>query len=100
MQKRSPKVQFLFWMAFFSTILYLWIIIVGLTNFIFIEQKPINPPQNIIMLLFTLYAFLIFTALAGEIVSTMINNRYYQKFFGVMIFLIFATLIVIKSISD
>ena len=98
MQRRSPKIQFLFWSAFFSIMLYLWIVIVGLTNFILIDEKPLNPPQNVTFLLFILYGFLMVITLAGEVVSTMINSRYYQRFFGVMLIFIFATLLFVRSI--
>jgi len=98
MQRRTPKIQFLFWAAFFSIMLYLWIVVVGLTNFVFIEQKPLYPSQNITFLLFILYGMLMFITLAGEVVSTMINSRYYQKFFGVMLILIFATLLFIRTL--
>ena len=97
MQRRSPKIQFLFWAAFFSIMLYLWIIIVGLTNFVLIDEKPLNPPQNVTFLLFILYGFLMVITLAGEVVSTMINSKYYQKFFGIMLIFIFATLLFIRS---
>ncbi len=98
MQKRSPKIQFLFWAAFFATILYLWIVTVGLTNFILVEEKPLTLPQNVIFLLFILYGMLTVVTLAGEVVSTMINSKYYQKFFGIMLICIFATLLVVRSI--
>jgi hypothetical protein len=98
MQRRSPKIQFLFWAAFFSILLYLWIVVVGLVNFVLVDEKPLNPPENITFLLFVLYGFLMLITLAGEVVSTMINSRYYQRFFGVMLIFIFATLLFIRSI--
>ncbi len=98
MQKRSPKIQFLFWSAFFSILLYLWIVIVGLTNFILIDNKPLNPPQNVTFLLFLLYGLLMITTLIGEILSTMINSKYYQKFFGTMLIFMFITLLFVRSL--
>jgi hypothetical protein len=98
MHIRSGKIQFLFWSAFFSVMLYLWIIAVGLTNFVFVDEKPLQTPQNITILLFILYGILMILTLAGEVVSTMINSRYYQRFFGVMLIFIFATLLFIRSL--
>jgi hypothetical protein len=98
MQRRSPKIQFLFWASFFSVVLYIWIVTVGLFNFVLIDEKPLNQPQNIIFLLFTLYGILMLLTLAGEVVSTMINSKYYQRFFGVMLFFIFLTLLVARSL--
>jgi len=95
---RSPKIQFLFWAAFFSTIIYLWILAIGIQNLVFEDENILNPPQNVTVLLFTLYGILMVLILAGEVVSTMINSKYYQKFFGVMLIFIFATLLFIRSI--
>ena len=98
MSYRSGKIQFLFWAAFFAIIFYLWLIGVGLSNFIFIDDKPLNPPQNVIFLMFILYAFLIVDILAGIFVSTMINNKYYQRFFGVLLMIAFISFLIAKGI--
>ena len=82
---RSGKVQFLFWTAFFSVMVFLWLGTVGFQTFVLPDEKPMELPQNVITLMFVLYGILIVLLLAGTIVSTMIDNRFYQKFFGICI---------------
>lgn len=95
---RSGKIQFLFWTAFFSVILYLWIVTVGLQTFVLPDEKPIDLPADVIGLMFVLYGLLAVSVLAGTIISTMINNTFYTKFFSVMIMIGLVTLLVTKSI--
>ena len=94
---RSGKIQFLFWTAFFSVILYLWIVAVGLQTFVLPDEKPMVLPQNVIMLMFILYGLLAVAVLAGTIISTMINNTFYMKFFSVFMMVGLATLLTTRS---
>lgn len=94
---RSAKIQFLFWTAFFSVILYFWIVSVGLQTFVLPAEKPIELPVDVIKLLFVLYILLAMTVVAGTIISTMINNTFYIKFFAAMVILGMATLVITKS---
>ena len=95
---RSGKIQFLFWTFFFSLMLYLWIVTVGIQTFILPDEKPLQIPQNVIILLFTLYGLLTMVTLAGVIVSIMINNRHYTRLFGGMVIVVFATIVASKGI--
>ncbi len=95
---RSGKIQFLFWAFFFSTMIYLWIVAVGFQTFILPDEKPLEMPQNVIVLLFLLYGFLTITTLAGLIISVMINNKHYTRLFSGLIILIFATIMASKGI--
>jgi|AGBJ01.1.fsa_nt_gi hypothetical protein len=94
---RSGKIQFLFWTAFFSVMLYIWIVTIGLQTFVLPDEKPMVLPQNVILLMFVLYGLLAVALLAGTIISTMINNRYYIKFFGVFMMVGLATLLTSRS---
>jgi len=94
---RSGKVQFLFWTAFFSVILYIWIVSVGLQTFVLPDERPMELPQNVIFLMFVLFGLLSVTVLAGTIISTMINNRFYTKFFGSMLIIGLMTLLATRS---
>ena len=95
---RSGKIQFLFWTFFFSLMLYLWIVGVGVQTFILPDEKPLQIPQNVIILLFTLYGLLVITTLAGMILSIMINNRHYTRLFGGMVIVVFGTIVASKGI--
>jgi len=94
---RSGKIQFLFWTSFFSVLIYLWIIIIGLQTFVLPDEKPMELPQDVVVLMFILYGFLIIAVLAGTIVSTMINNKFYRNFFGGMLIVAFATVLAAKG---
>ena len=94
---RSGKIQFLFWTAFFSVILYLWIVAVGVQTFVLPDEKPMVLPQNVIMLMFILYGLLAVSVLAGTIISTMINNKFYMKFFSIFMMVGLATLLTTRS---
>jgi hypothetical protein len=94
---RSGKIQFLFWTAFFSVLIYLWIVTIGLQTFVLPDEKPMELPQNVVALMFILYGFLIIAVLAGTIVSTMIDNKFYRNFFGAFIIVAFATLLLAKG---
>lgn len=94
---RSGKIQFLFWTAFFSVMLYLWIIGVGLQTFVLPDEKPLELPQDAIILLFLLYGLLIISVLAGTIVAVMINNKFYRNFFGTILIVSFATVLAAKG---
>ncbi len=94
---RSGKIQFLFWTAFFSVLLYLWIVAVGLQTFVLPDEKPMHVPENVIILLFVLYGLLIMAVMAGTLVSVMINNSFYRKFFGMFIIVALGTMLLAKS---
>jgi hypothetical protein len=94
---RSGKIQFLFWTAFFAVLLYLWIVAVGLQTFVLPDEKPMHLPQDTVLLMFVLYGLLSVAVLAGTIISTMINSKFYQKFFGIFVMVALATLLSAKS---
>ena len=94
---RSAKIQFLFWTAFFSVLLYIWIVTIGLQTFVLPDEKPMELPQNTVLLMFVLYGLLAVAVLAGTIISTMINNRFYTKFFGIFMMVGLATILATKG---
>ena len=95
---RSGKVQFLFWTAFSAVILYLWIVTVGLQTFVLPNEKPMHFSQDVVLLMFVLYGLLAVALLAGTIISAMIDNSFYRKFFGLFMILALATVVVAKSL--
>lgn len=94
---RSGKIQFLFWTAFFSVLLYIWIVTVGLQTFVLPDEKPMDVPQNVVLLMAILFGLWAVAVLAGTIISTMINNRYYIRFFGIFMIVGLATLVMTRS---
>ncbi len=98
MIRRSGKMQFLFWAFFFSVLLYLWILWIGVRTFLLHKGPMMELPQQEVTLLFILYGFLIVTTMAGTVVSIMIGNRPYIRRFGAMVILVFATIVASKGI--
>lgn len=94
---RSGKIQFLFWTSFFSILLYLWIVTIGLQTFVLPDEKPMELPENVIRLMFILYGLFIVSVLIGTIVSTMIDNKFYAKLFGTMLIIGLVTLLAAKG---
>ena len=96
--RHSGKMQFLFWAMFFAIFFYLWIVWIGVETFILPDEKPLHFPQNVIILMFTLYGFLIISTLSGVVVSIMVGNRRYINFFGGMALLVFGTIVFTKGL--
>jgi uncharacterized membrane protein YwaF len=94
---RSGKIQLLFWTAFFSVLLYIWVITIVLQTFVLPDEKPMDIPQNVVMLMFVVFGLMTVAVLTGTIISTMINNRFYIKFFSVIMIVGLATLVAIRS---
>jgi len=94
---RSGKIQFLFWTAFFSVLLYLWIVTIGLQTFVLPDEKPMELPEDVIGLIFILYGLFIVSVLIVTIVSTMIDNKFYAKLFGAMLIVGLVTLLAAKG---
>jgi len=98
MTYRSGKIQFLFWAFFFSVLLYIWLIAVGMQTFVMPDEPPTELPSQVVGLMFTLFGFLIVTTLAGNVVAIMIGNRHYTRLFGAMTIIVFGSMIAIKGI--
>jgi hypothetical protein len=94
---RSAKIQFLFWTSFFSVLLYIWIVTIGLQTFVLPDKKPMELPTDVVILMFLLYGLLAVLVIAGTIISTMINNIFYIRFFGTMVIVGLVTLLATKS---
>jgi len=97
MMYRSGKVQFLFWAFFFSVMIYLWIVVVGVQTFVLPEHPPMELPTQVVALLFVLFGCLIVTTLSGNVVAIMIGNKHYIRLFGAMTIVVFGTMIAIKG---
>ncbi len=97
MTYRSGKIQFLFWAFFFSVLLYIWIVAVGVQTFILPDEPPTELPSQIVGLMFILFGLLIITTLSGNVVAIMIGNKHYTRLFGAMTIVVFASMIAIKG---
>ena len=95
MHKRSGKIQFLFWSAFFASLFSMWIALVLLN--LSILGGILSDPT--IKLLIVLYFLVGSFSLSGLVLATLINNRFYERFFGFIIFLLFLSLLAIRSFA-
>jgi len=98
MVKRSGKIQFLFWSFFFSILLYIWILWIGINTFILNGNTLMKLPSQEVALLFILYGLLSLLTLSGLVVSIMIGNTKYNRRFSAMVLIIFATIITAKGV--
>jgi len=95
--KQSGKVQALFWLFFFSVILFLWILWTAVQTFL-LDSPDMEFPQERVALFFVLYALLILCLLAGTVISVFVDNRRYTRRFGMMTLLIFLSFLAGKSL--
>jgi len=70
---------------------------IGLQVFVLPDEKPMQIPQNVVLLLAVLFGLWTVAVLAGTIISTMINNKYYTKFFSIFLIIGLATLVATRS---
>lgn len=94
---RSGKIQFLFWSAFFSVFVFLWIAAVWLQIFVIPDESPKHVPSDAVVLFFLLYGLFALLVMGGTLVSVLVNNRFYRRFFGVMAILMFGSMMIAKS---
>ncbi len=97
MTHRSGKIQFLFWAFFFSVVLYVWIVVVGLQTFVLPDEPPMELPTQVVRLMFVLFGLLITSTLAGNVVAIMIGNRHYTRLFGGMTIVVFGSMVALKG---
>jgi len=97
MTYRSGKIQFLFWAFFFSVLLYIWLVAVGLQTFVLPDEPPDELPAGVVSLMFVLFGLLAVTTLSGNVVAIMIGNKYYSRLFGGMIIIVFGSIIAVKG---
>jgi hypothetical protein len=96
--KRSGKIRLLFWLFVVSLFLYLWIVWIAVATFILPETPPLEFPADRVGMMFILYGILIFTSLAGVVISIFINNGRYMKLFSALVMTIFATIMAGKGL--
>jgi len=98
MQYSSPKKKALFLFLLVSIFLGLWLLWLGIEVFL-LQGNPlahVEGQKAVIMAI--LAAMLFFTLLAGLILSTLLGNKRYSKYFSFYIGFLFMTLLTIKAI--
>ena len=96
--RRSGKITLLFWLAFATIFLYITIVSIILQTFVLPDTPPMELPTDKVTAILIMYGIMALTALIGTVVSIFIANRRYMRIFGVLIFVILASVIVGKSV--
>ena len=93
----SFKKLILFWLLIVSIVLALWLLWLGIDAYV-LTRDPISHIESSKAIAMAIIAIvLIFSLVAGLIISTMLGNRRYSRYFGVAIGVAFASLITFRS---
>ena len=94
----SPKKLILFWLLIVSIILALWLLWLGVDSYL-LTRDPLSHIESSKAITMAIIAvFLIVAMLAGLVISTMLGNKRYSRYFGVAIGVAFASLLAFRSI--
>ena len=94
----SPKKLILFWLLIVSIILALWLLWLGVDSYL-LTRDPLSHIESSKAITMAIIAvFLIVAMLTGLVISTMLGNKRYSRYFGVAIGVTFASLLAFRSI--
>ena len=94
----SPKKLILFWLLIVSIILALWLLWLGVDSYL-LTRDPLSHIESSKAITMAIIAvFLIVAMLTGLVISTMLGNKRYSRYFGVAIGVVFASLLAFRSI--
>jgi len=95
---RSSKKVILFWLLNAAIILALWLLWLGVDSY-FLTRDPLSHLDSSKAITMAIIAVvLIFLLVAGLVISTMLGNKRYSRYFGVAIGVAFASLLAFRSI--
>ena len=94
----SAKKLILFWLLIASIVLALWLLWLGVDSYL-LTRDPLSHIESSKAIAMAIIAIiLIVVMLAGLIISTMLGNKRYSRYFGIAIGLAFASLLAFRSI--
>ena len=94
----SPKKLILFWLLIISIVLALWLLWLGIDSYL-LTRDPLSHIESSKAIAMAIIAILLIVVmLAGLIISTMLGNKRYSRYFGVAIGVAFASLLAFRSI--
>ena len=85
-------------MSFTTIFLYITILSIILQTFVLPDTPPMELPTEKVTYILILYGIMAMTALGGTVISIFIANQRYMRIFGVLVFIILASIIAGKSI--
>ena len=94
----SPKKLILFWLLTVSIILALWLLWLGVDSYLLTRDPLSHIESSKAIAMAVIAVILIFSLVAGLVISTMLGNRRYSRYFGIAIGVAFASLLAFRSI--
>ena len=93
----SSKKLILFWLLIASIVLALWLLWLGVDSYL-LTRDPLSQIESSKAIAMAVIAvILIFSLVAGLVISTMLGNRRYSRYFGITIGVAFASLLAFRS---
>jgi len=97
-QYHSPKKKLLFWFLIVAIFLSLWLLWLGVDVYI-LRQDPLSHiDESRAVVMATLAVILIVLLVAGLVISTMLGNKRYSRYFSIFIGVLFISLLMVRSI--
>jgi len=94
----SPKRKVLFFIRIATIILGIWLLWMGVDAYL-LTRDPLAHIQSQKAITMAVVAVLLFVLLlAGLVLSTMLENRRYSRYFSIFIGLLFAALLAVRSL--
>jgi len=94
----SPKKLILFWLLIASIVLALWLLWLGVDTYLLTRNPLSHIESSKAIAMAVIAVILIVLMLAGLIISTMLGNKRYSRYFGIAIGIAFASLLAFRSI--
>ena len=93
----SPKKLILFWLLIISIILAIWLLWLGVDSYLLTRDPLSHIESSKAIAMAVIAVILIFSLVAGLVISTMLGNRRYSRYFGIAIGVAFASLLAFRS---
>ena len=93
----SPKKLILFWLLIISIILAIWLLWLGVDSYLLTRDPLSHIESSKAIAMAVIAVILIFSLVAGLVISTMLGNKRYSRYFGIAIGVAFASLLAFRS---
>ena len=98
MHYTSPKKALLFWLLVLSLILSLWLLWLGVDSYLLAQNPLASIEQNQVILMTILAIVLMFVLLAGLVLSTLLGNKRYSRYFSIFTAFLLVVLLIVRSL--
>jgi len=98
MHYHSPKKKLLFWFFIVAIFIFLWLLWLGVDVYILTKNPLSHIDGSRAIMMATLAVILIVLLVAGLVISTMLGNKRYSRYFSVFIGVLFISLLMVRTI--